>query len=257
VVDGRRHEVGDGALHPGLVGASRVRLVKALRASDCGLDVRELAESCGLHITTARFHLDILREVGLVVARSERGGGRGRPRLVYLVAERRAGQDLAGYELLATMLAAQWDESPGERARRAERAGREAALGQVIMGASTESPSLEQAASQVSARFAQLGFEPEVKYEGRQVLIQLRACPFRSVAEKNPEVVCSLHLGLMRGALEQMGAPVGRTSLEPFVQPQLCIARLEPPVPADSHRAGATASGRPRSTVNRRSRGLK
>ncbi|WP_445189130.1 helix-turn-helix transcriptional regulator [Pseudonocardia sp. Cha107L01] len=231
--------------------------MKALRASDCGLDVRELAELCGLHITTARFHLDILREVGLVVAHSERGGGRGRPRLVYLLAERRRGQDLAGYELLATMLAAHWDESPGERARRAERAGREAALSRATPRDSAESPSLEQAASQVSARFAQLGFEPEVKREGRQVLIRLHRCPFRSVAEKSPEVVCSLHLGLMRGALEQMGAPVGRTSLEPFVRPHLCIARLEPTVHAGSNRAGATSPGTPRPTVNRRSRGLK
>jgi predicted ArsR family transcriptional regulator len=256
VVGGQRREVGDGELHPGLVGASRVRLMKALRASERGVDVRELAGACGLHITTVRFHLDILREVGLVVARSERGGGRGRPRLVYRVAERRHEQDLAGYELLATMLAAHWDESPGERARRAERAGREVALSRAAISSSAESPSLEQAANQVSARFAQLGFEPEVKREGRQVLIQLRACPFRSVAEKNPEVVCSLHLGLMRGALEQMGAPVGPTSLEPFVQPQLCIARLEPAGPAGSHRTGATAPGSPRWKSDRRSRGV-
>jgi len=39
-------------------------------------------------------------------------------------------------------------------------------------------------------------------------------------------VICSLHLGLMRGALERMRAPVTADRLDPFVEPSLCVARL-------------------------------
>jgi len=39
-------------------------------------------------------------------------------------------------------------------------------------------------------------------------------------------VICSLHLGLMRGALARMRAPVGADRLDPFVEPSLCVAQL-------------------------------
>jgi hypothetical protein len=38
--------------------------------------------------------------------------------------------------------------------------------------------------------------------------------------------VCSLHLGLMQGALARMRAPVTADRLQPFAEPSLCIAYL-------------------------------
>jgi predicted ArsR family transcriptional regulator len=209
------------------MGASRVRLLEALHASRRALEVRELVDLCGLQVTTVRFHLGILCSAGLVQRRSERRGGRGRPRLAYHLPP--ATDDRSqGYELLATMLAARWDHTPAERAQRAEQAGRVAATSFPMPDTGSQVPTLEHAAVRVSVQFAELGFEPEVITEGPQVVIRLHACPFRSVAEKHPDVVCSLHLGLLRGALEQLRAPDSRTSLEPFVQRELCIARLDP-----------------------------
>lgn len=40
--------------------------------------------------------------------------------------------------------------------------------------------------------------------------------------------MCSLHLGLMRGALKEVRAPLGVDRLEPFVGPSLCLAHLTP-----------------------------
>lgn len=48
--------------------------------------------------------------------------------------------------------------------------------------------------------FAEPGFEPELARKGEQLQIRLHACPFRVVAAEHSEVVCSLHLGLLRGA---------------------------------------------------------
>ena len=53
----------------------------------------------------------------------------------------------------------------------------------------------------------------------------MHRCPFRDLAEEHGDVVCSVHLGLIRGALA-VGAPVTATRLEPFVEPSLCRARL-------------------------------
>ncbi len=39
-------------------------------------------------------------------------------------------------------------------------------------------------------------------------------------------MVCEIHLGLMQGALGELRAPVEAVSLEPFVSPNLCVARL-------------------------------
>jgi hypothetical protein len=46
------------------------------------------------------------------------------------------------------------------------------------------------------------------------------------VAEAYGHVVCAVHLGLMQGALAELRAPLTADSLEPFVEPSLCIASL-------------------------------
>jgi predicted ArsR family transcriptional regulator len=63
--------------------------------------------------------------------------------------------------------------------------------------------------------------------------IRLYHCPFREVAERHTAVVCAIHLGLMQGALTELRAPLRAQSLEPFVTPSLCVARLHAtrPVP--------------------------
>jgi hypothetical protein len=39
-------------------------------------------------------------------------------------------------------------------------------------------------------------------------------------------VICSAHLGLIKGALEELGLPADDATLEPLVTPTLCITRL-------------------------------
>ncbi len=55
--------------------------------------------------------------------------------------------------------------------------------------------------------------------------ISLHACPFRAVAREHPDVVCAIHLGLLRGSLERLGARVS-SRLRPFVEPDLCVAEI-------------------------------
>ncbi|WP_460806457.1 helix-turn-helix transcriptional regulator [Micromonospora zhanjiangensis] len=213
--------------HGALAVASRLRLLDALRASERPLDVRELAAACGLHVTTVRFHLDVLTDAGLVISRAGRSGTRGRPRRLYLPASHAAGGS-SGYELLSWILASQWAAGEGDqRARRAERAGWEWG-GQRKPGPTAAAATLDEAAVHVNAVFAELGFDPDLARDGDNLQIRLHACPFRAVAATHPDVVCSVHLGLLRRTLADVDAPPAAVSLRPFVQPHLCLAQISP-----------------------------
>ena len=55
----------------------------------------------------------------------------------------------------------------------------------------------------------------------------MHRCPFHDLAEQYPDVVCAAHRGLISGALEELGSPLGVAELEIFVEPDLCVARLD------------------------------
>jgi predicted ArsR family transcriptional regulator len=53
----------------------------------------------------------------------------------------------------------------------------------------------------------------------------LRRCPFYDLAEQHPEVVCSVHKGLVEGALDELGSDLD-VELTPFVEPNVCLVAL-------------------------------
>ena len=82
------------------------------------------------------------------------------------------------------------------------------------------------------------GFAPEAVTTGRGRQVLLHRCPFRDTAEEHRDVVCAVHLGLMRGMLAELDAPVDAKRLDPFAAPNLCVTRLvsRSKVSARSHR---------------------
>jgi predicted ArsR family transcriptional regulator len=84
---------------------------------------------------------------------------------------------------------------------------------------------LKDAAGRVSRLFAEMGFAPELSATDTGRQLELHACPFRAVAREYPEVVCSIHVGLLRGSLARLGVRA-EISLQPFVGPELCVAQL-------------------------------
>jgi predicted ArsR family transcriptional regulator len=223
--------------HGALAVASRLRLLDALRTNDRPMDVRELAAACGLHVTTTRFHLDVLTDAGLVTSRAGQSGTRGRPRRLYTPASRAvAAGGHIGYELLSGILAAHWAGNRDERAQRAEQAGW-AWAGQRKPGPTVDEATVDEAAVHVNAVFGEFGFDPELVRDGETLQIRLHACPFRAVAATYPEVVCSIHLGLLRRTLADVDAPPTSVSLQPFVEPHLCLVQIapamQPPPPRD------------------------
>ena len=213
-------------VHAALASPVRRRLLKTLRNAASGLDAHELAEEVGLHLTTVRFHLEMLRRAGLLERRSQPSAGAGRPRTVYTPAHQVAAEGDVGYQGLARLLAAHLSNTSEERAARAERAGI-AWADDVLSAPAATNHTVDEAAQQINALFADMGFEPELATIGDTRQIALHACPFRPLAREHPEVICSVHLGLLRGSLTRLGVAAD-SQLRPFVEPELCIAQLAP-----------------------------
>ena len=209
------------------LGRSRADVLDQLRAAEGALGVRDVAQRMGLHPNTARFHLEALVEAGLAARATEDRETPGRPRIGYrAVADGPAGR--RRYRLLAEMLTsliAGTMPLPGEAA---ERAGREWGAYLTEQPLPYQRVTAAQAIAKLTAIMEELGFapQPEAGADGGQYRLCLRQCPFREVAQRHKDVICSLHLGLMRGALSRMRAPVTADRLDPFVEPSLCVARL-------------------------------
>lgn len=214
--------------HGALASASRVRILDLLRGSATALDVQQIADQSDLHPNTVRFHLRILADAGLTWCRSDpRRGASGRPRLLYTAAADQSGTlHQPGYQLLADILASYLAASSTIPRGVPEEAGR--AFGRRHRRSSQPFAEIsgDEALRQVSAMFAELGFQPELASRGPHHRMLLHACPFRALAIKHPDVVCAVHLGLLKQALANLSAAVQAIRLDPFVTPHLCVAHL-------------------------------
>lgn len=240
-------------LHHLLADPTRARLLDALAAADHPLGVRDLAVLVGRHPNSVREQLERLVDAGLV----ERGIGpstrRGRPPHRYTLARRgpseRAGvtsppaaessprtvasleastggalaADADGYRALARVLAEALLRSG--RIEAAERAGE--AWGAALVTRRTRRTGPRRALRRLVTILDRAGFGPEPATDP-SAPIRLRRCPFAALARERQEVVCSVHLGMLRGAVRAMTAPLRVTALEPFVRPDLCLVRLAP-----------------------------
>ncbi|SDP29881.1 Predicted transcriptional regulator, ArsR family [Nakamurella panacisegetis] len=224
---------GPGSIEGGqITSAPRRRVLQLLRDSPAALDGYELGEATGLHVTTVRFHLEQLLTAGLIVAATQPRSTPGRPRTVYTaVPLPDTGKD--GYQPLAALLAAHLGGSTQVRRRRAEKAGRQWAAR--LIPPTSGAVDHADATRQVTAMLTAMSFQPEpIESVGKTQEIRLRGCPYRDVARQQPDVVCGIHLGLLRGAFTQLGGPPTEVTLTPFVEPELCAIHLSVPSPPTS-----------------------
>jgi predicted ArsR family transcriptional regulator len=217
-------------------GTRRAEVLGLLRQAEQPLSAAEVADASGLHLNTARFHLDALVDDGLAERTAEPRDMPGRPRILYSAQGPPPGP--RSYALLAEMLtglvASLKDSEPA-----ATEAGR--AWGQHLVErvAPSERIDTNEAVARLNRVLDAIGFEPESGpgKTKKDIEIRLHHCPFREVAQRHTDVVCAIHLGLLQGALGALHAPVEATALEPFVRPNLCIARLRRAVAAPTRGA--------------------
>ena len=207
--------------HAVLADPTRRALLEALREAATPLGVRALADRLALHPNSVREQLRRLEEAGLVRASYAAPAGRGRPGLRFEPVH----EPEDPYRVLAGVLAdqvAELPDAPALWAAAGERWGRAAATAARDAGPAGVPPDPLAA---VTGLLADAGFAPEPFTEGDDAF-RLRECPFLPIDSRRLPVVCGVHLGFIRGALRELGSPRDAVSIEPFVRPDLCVARL-------------------------------
>jgi predicted ArsR family transcriptional regulator len=132
----------------------------------------------------------------------------------------------SNYRLLATIFTDHLAATTDDPAGTATELGRRWGPSLIEQSSRQATPSKAEALTRVVGVLTDLGFEPEPPGGGRSREIRLRHCPFLELVDEHADVICSVHLGLMQGALAAMKAPVTVDRLDPFVEPDLCVARL-------------------------------
>lgn len=202
---------------------SRASLLDALLAQSEPTTLAALVASSGLHANTVREHLDGLVRDGYAHRRTAAPTGRGRPAWLYQA----IGSDAAAspeYAGLAAALAATIHRTSSNPVEDATAAGRE--WGQEIARerGAQPSPSAVAARREVVSLLDEIGFAPQA--DARSSVVRLTRCPLLEAANKYPDVVCGVHLGLAQGALEAYGADTEGTELLPFAEPGACRLHL-------------------------------
>ena len=232
--------------------AARRRVLDVLAGSRHALDAKAVADELGVHITTARFHLDQLESAGLVQRRTARENRPGRPRVVYALSASLRAADAREQliEVLANALGdpVSADGHPRRRGRAAAVAAGERWADAMEQREHADSgpaasvgPGGGDPVHDLVDVLDSLGFAPEAT--GDEIL--MHECPFRAAARERPDVVCAVHQGLVERMLASTPANGARmlasaaddttdvpasaqrtATLLPFVQPDLCVVRL-------------------------------
>ena len=198
----------------------RADVLAMLRDADEPLSIAAIAAELGVHLNTARFHLDALLAGGQIRRVAPDHAKPGRPPQLFAAVR---GMDPGGarrYELLAAVLADSVSRADDPVAQ-AVAAGRH--LG-VRLAQPRRAAAQSEPVGQLVELLDDLGFAPERDADGRR--IGLRHCPFLEVARTQPDVVCRVHLGLMQGATESWDVALTVEELVPFVEPDRCVAEL-------------------------------
>jgi len=193
---------------------TRFAIYQELAQSRAPCSASELAERLSLHPNTVRPHLDRMREAGLVEVEPIHRGTVGRPQLRYSLAPGAPGLgfDPPAHTLLAGLLAALAEELGGDgldASNLGRRWGNDA---------SGRRQSRRGCLAALVAELDRLGFDPVESELGgggaktRRVRVDFLHCPFRELAEAYPELVCSLHRGIVEGVVgnsPRAGQPAG------------------------------------------------
>ncbi|WP_166996761.1 helix-turn-helix transcriptional regulator [Paramicrobacterium fandaimingii] len=178
-----------------LASPSRIELLYALQTRG-SQSIEQLAEICDLHTNTTREHLHRLIDAGFVRSESIRRASRGRPRMLYSIADTLA------------------DSATAQRVRDAyERAD----LVRSIVAPKSVSPQPSTSDRQLDVLEDQLdtcGFDATVERDDDPdaTRITVHHCPYYDLAGRHPHV-CDVHFGMLGTALTLTDGPLEASDL--------------------------------------------
>lgn len=208
---------------------ARSKILEYLTSGPC--TVSSLAMRIGQHENTIREHLDALVVENLAIKYQSTEHGRGRPAWFYRTPEESDQSDIGEYAGLASALAgaiAYGSQHPIDDAVAAGKAWAPELLrkSQLVHIDAIKKNAISIRRNAVSL-LDHLGFAPKENKDFTR--IKLTRCPLLDAARQYPDIICSVHLGLIRGALEELGAQsksVDAADLQPFSEIGACILKI-------------------------------
>jgi predicted ArsR family transcriptional regulator len=193
----------------------RRKLYQAVAAAPAAVGRDAAASAVGVSRSLAAFHLDRLVEAGLLTVTYQRlsgrsGPGAGRPAKLYQRApgERELSLPPRSYDSAARLLADVVERAGLDRELQA--AARQAGAAATVGGDRDPESELRER-----------GYEPYWD----QATLRLHNCPFRSLAEEFPALVCGMNLALVEGILPGCADGEGWTAvLDPLPEEGCCVA---------------------------------
>ncbi|MGH9274696.1 MAG: helix-turn-helix transcriptional regulator [Acidimicrobiales bacterium] len=180
---------------------TRYAIYLELARAPMPLATAEIADSLALHPNTVRPHLERMRDVGLLEVTTDAQGAVGRPQHRYSLAPDAPslGFEPPAFPVLARMLL-RLAANAALPAADAVEAGRDQGA-----TAAHHPDRVGTCAEALTAELAALGFDPAEVTDDVGTTIAFTRCPFRELAEANPELVCGLHRGLVEGFVDARG----------------------------------------------------
>lgn len=207
---------------PASLSRPRSALLGVLRAQAEPVTLAALATLSELHVNTVREHLEALVRQGLARRHVAEPKGRGRPAWLYQAS---GGEEPSSeYAGLAATLAASIHRTSDTPSEDAARAGSDWGRQLAHERGARPTEDADAARRNVLDLLDDLGFG--ARLDSDATVVRLGSCPLLEAARQYPDVVCGVHLGLVRGALTAYGADDEGTELVPFAEPGACLLRL-------------------------------
>jgi len=207
---------------------TRYAIYLELARSPRPLATAEVAETLGLHPNTVRPHLERMREVGLLTIETDARGTVGRPQHLYSLAPDAPslGLEPATFPVLARMLL-RVAATAGLGRDEVVEAGREQGEADAAAMAPppADVPRATACLEALLARLDALGFDPAVAGDDELATVAFTHCPFRELAEAQPDIVCALHEGLVEGIVDTLGGAAVE-AFHPLTEPSACQVQL-------------------------------
>lgn len=191
----------------GLTEGSRLKLLHAVQR-DPGQDLKSLAAAADLHVNTARDHLRVLEDEGLLHRAPVDTGRRGRPPMQYFPVEHP-------------------EHSQAARDRTVEASARGQLLRRISPELDHGQDLDDDALHQLDVLYEHLedaGMDPAINPD--ELTVGVRPCIYQELLEEERPVVCSVHAKLVRQQLDQVDGPLKLRRLHPFTTAHSCLLVL-------------------------------
>ncbi|WP_029069641.1 helix-turn-helix transcriptional regulator [Jonesia quinghaiensis] len=232
-------------------GGRRTHIIQLLRDTKEPFTVADVADRVGIHVNTARFHLESLVDSGLAQRMQQPRNTPGRPRILYTgTLPNQTHERAQAFRVLADTLTVTLAASIPHASTVLYNVGKQ--WGEVVTDAPLpdENLSEDEITQRVLTKMDALWFAPEITDNIAQATREADAteahtrnvgkpgkdlahrgfmfhnCPFAEAARTAPEAVCALHAGLLNGSLRELGSQQRVDSIVPLVGHHHCAAPL-------------------------------